>query len=311
MEGSLLEQPGDDFVIRCDYMPVVLAQRPVCHSLEVPMDFCWCRSYANALTRCIQAHRPCSSEQEHKQGPADKASALQRPTLFIQVCTAANRALTCCSTLRQADQQSAAPARPGTKPRGVRHHGYTAAKERAAAELDRQQTQERRDAACTSAAAPHSYEIADAAEPPHAAPQSATQASVPGKERAAYGEPGAHDSWDAAWAWWAPPPPPPPPPPLPAWLFSRQGPAGYQPPAVSQPASPSRAPSAAGSRSGGHGTPALALDGDGSELQAAAQAQASKLGDEALAELLTAWFRAGFLSGQHAARAAVLSSAMS
>ena len=226
-----------------------------------------------------------------------------------KVCAAANRALTCCSTLWQAGQQSAAPSRPGT--RGVRHHGYVAAKERAAAELDRQQTQGRRDAACTSAAAPHGYESADAAEPPHAAQQSATHASVPGEEHAMYGSPGAHDSWDAAWAWWAPPPPPPPPPPLPAWLFSQQGLTGHQPPAVPQPASPPTAATAAGSRSESHGTPALALAGDGSEVQAAAQAQATKLGDEALAELLTAWFRAGFLSGQHAARAAVPSTAMS
>ena len=222
---------------------------------------------------------------------------------------AANSAKTCGCTLRQADQQAAAPARPGTKPRGVRHHGYLAAKERAAADLEWQQAQGRRGADPALAVAPHCAVTADAA--PSAAPRSATQRSVPGNEHTAYGSPGAHGSWDAAWAWWAPPPPPPPPPPLPAWLFGDQGQVWHQLAAAPQPAAPGGAHTAAGtgSRSGDHGMPASVVAGDGSAVLAAAQAQAAKLGDEALAELLTAWFRAGYLSGEHAARAAALTPA--
>ncbi|KAK9845709.1 hypothetical protein WJX81_000162 [Elliptochloris bilobata] len=126
---------------------------------DAPVDDLVVRSYERALARCIQAHSLQSSGQDCEQE---------------LLCTV--------------ESEGVAPARPGIKPRGVRHHGYLAAKERAA-EQDRQRAQEPRDRETNSGAAP----------------------------------------------------------------------------------------------------------------QRAGAAQAAKLGDEALAELLTAWFRAGYLSGQHAA----------
>lgn len=109
-----------------------------------------------------------------------------------------------------------------------------------------------------------------------------------------------------------------PPPPLPAWLYSPIR-APYPAAAHSAAGWHARASQAcqqagfnpADPRETGRGAPAppgvggvIGTDASGAAVQATAQAQAAQLGDEALAELLTAWFRAGFLSGQRAARAA-------
>ena len=266
------------------------------------------------------------------------------------------------SRLGQLGQETVQPSRPGIAPRGVRHHGYLAAKEWA----KEQAQQQALEYGSPAEGAAQRFGTVDNGESSAAQVHSRAEDAAHSSEPAAAAgcAPSAYPAWDASGVWWVPPlpPPPPPPPPLPAWLFSSprlpcpaaaHGAAAWHASAslARQQALPNPAePWAAGSegaavpgvsgmtgrdatgaavqaaaenqasepRSGRSGAPAPACMGGatgmgapGAAVQAAARAQAVQLGDEALAELLTAWFRAGFLSGQHAARAAAVEAQMS
>lgn len=258
------------------------------------------------------------------------------------------------SCLGQLGQETVQPSRPGIAPRGVRHHGYLAAKEQA----KEQAQQQALEYGSPGEGAAQRFGTVDIGESSAAQVHSRAEDAAHSSEPAAAAScaPSAYPAWDASGFWWVPPPPPPPPP-LPAWLFSaprppcpaaahgaaawhasaslaRQqalpnpaelwaaGSGGSAVPGVDgttgRDATGAAMQAAAGNqasepRSVRSGAPAPACMGGatgmgapGAAVQAAARAQAAQLGDEALAELLTAWFRAGFLSGQHAARAAAV-----
>lgn len=252
------------------------------------------------------------------------------------------------------------PSRPGIAPRGVRHHGYLAAKEQAKEQAQQQALEygspaegPARRSGTVDNAESLAAQVHSRAEDPHSSEPPAGASCAPS----------AYPAWDASGVWWVPPlpPPPPVPPPLPAWLFSAPRPpcpaaahgaaawhasaslarqqafpnppepwqAGSGGPAVPgvsgmtgrdatgaavQAAAENQAPEPRSDCSGAP-TPACmggetGVGAPGVAVQVAARAQAAQLGDEALAELLTAWFRAGFLSGQHAARAVAVEAQM-